>query len=549
MQIKQELQNTIKQVVKELYSLNVEPVIERPAVEEHGDYSTNIAMVLAGQLKRKPLEIAGELKGKLRITNYELQIEVANPGFLNFTFEDSILLNSLKEIISTGEKYGNSGLGKGRKVNVEFVSANPTGPLHIGNFRGGPLGDVIAAVLEKVGYEITREYYHNDLGEQVRKLGESILYWQKKAAGEEYAFPEGGYEGEYIKSLSATLSSKVKIQNSKKIQKPKANGEKPEELGKQAVEVYFHQALEISKQVGINFDVVSKESEIKEKGKTQEALEILKKKGYLKEKEGAVWFAKEDEHLGDRECVVIKSNGEPTYFGNDLGYHLDKYERGFDKVIDIWGANHSGHVARMKSAMDALGFGADWLELPLYQWVSVLRSGKPVAMSKRKGNFVTAKEVLDEVGKDALRWFFLSRDANTHIQFDLDLAKEQSKKNPVYYVQYAYARIFSLMKKSGINNYELRITSKTCQITSEERSLIRELLYFPQLIEELAETLAVHKLTLYATKLADKFHKFYENCQVIGSKQESQRLAILKSTQTVLLNTFSLLGVSAPEKM
>lgn len=240
MQIKQELQNTIKQVVKELYSLNVEPVIERPAVEEHGDYSTNIAMVLAGQLKRKPLEIAGELKGKLRITNYELQIEVANPGFLNFTFEDSILLNSLKEIISTGEKYGNSGLGKGRKVNVEFVSANPTGPLHIGNFRGGPLGDVIAAVLEKVGYEITREYYHNDLGEQVRKLGESILYWQKKAAGEEYAFPEGGYEGEYIKSLSATLSSKVKIQNSKKIQKPKANGEKPEELGKQAVEVYFH---------------------------------------------------------------------------------------------------------------------------------------------------------------------------------------------------------------------------------------------------------------------------------------------------------------------
>ena len=576
----QEITTKIKQAIKEVYGFEPENIlIERPAQEEHGDYATNVVLTIAPRVKKPPIEIAEEIAEKLKIENGELKINTAKPGFINFTQTDKALISSLNEVLKQGDSYGSLDIGQNEKINVEFVSANPTGPLHIGNFRGGPLGDVIANVLIKAGYSVTKEYYHNDLGEQVRKLGESILYWQKKQAGEEYEFPEGGYEGDYVKDLS----SKLKAQNlelnlkAEKLsypssEEPKAtsrearsekssrlgstlartiNEDTVTQLGKQAVGLYFKKALEISEKAGIKFDTVSKESEIEASGKTAAALEILNKKGYLKEKDGATWFAKEDEFLGDRECVVKKSNGNYTYFGNDLGYHLDKHQRGYIKVIDIWGANHHGHVVRMKSGMDALGFGAQWLEIPLYQWVTIIRGGKTVSMSKRSGNFITAEEVLEEVGKDALRWFFLSRDANTHIQFDLDLAKEQSKKNPVYYVQYAHARICSLLKKAGANPVETghAPSLQNAEFTPEERSLIRELIYFPELIEEISYTLGVHKLTLYATAIADKFHKFYETCKIINDPKQEQRLAIVKTTQIVLSCTLNLLGMTSPEKM
>jgi len=526
----EDIATIIKKIVKKLYQVELgEVLVERPALEEHGDYSTNVALVLAKKLKKLPLAIAEEVRKELLASGRELEVSIAGPGFINFALSNSALVKGLEEILDKGNKYSSLKVGKGKKVNVEFVSANPTGPLHIGNFRGGPLGDTVAAVLQKAGFNVTREYYHNDLGEQVKKLGESILYWKKKADGEECEFPEGGYEGEYVKELAKKLKDKT-----------------AKSLGEQAVELFFQKALEISKKAGIRFDVVSKESAIKESGRTEEALKILKKKGFLKEKDNATWFVKKDEFLGDRECVVKKSDHSTTYFSNDLGYHLDKHKRGFEKAIDVWGANHHGHVARMKSGVEALGFGADWLRVPLYQWVTVIRDGKPVSMSKRKGDFVTAEEVLEEVGKDALRWFFLSRAASTCIQFDLDLAKEQSRKNPVYYVQYAHARICAIMRKAGqVPDVKLKIQT----LEKEERLLIRELLYLPELVSEIAQSLQVHQLTLYAATVADRFHQFYENCPVLGTPRQDQRIAILKATQIVLANTLALLGISAPDKM
>jgi arginyl-tRNA synthetase len=486
------------------------------------------------------------------------KVDVAAPGFINFKLSEGMLEERLGDILKAGVEYGDLEIGKGRKVNVEFVSANPTGPLHIGNFRGGPLGDVIASVLSKAGFDVTREYYHNDVGGQVRCLGASLEYWVRKAAGEEVECPEGGYEGEYVRRLSEKLkASEAESRACREIESEKLNAEK---LGELAVEHYLKEALEICKKAGIKYDVVSRESEIAKSGKTEEALGILQERGFLEEKEGATWFAKDDANLEDRECVVItggaryisfaviKSDGEYTYFSNDIGYHLDKHRRGFEKAIDIWGSNHHGHVKRMKSAMEALSFGADWLEVSLYQWVSILRSGKQVSMSKRKGDFVTAREVLDEVGSDALRWFFVSYDNNTHIKFDLDLAKEQSRKNPVYYAQYAHARIASVLGKAGGEKVKSE-KWKVNNFSPEERSLIRELMYFPELVEELSQSLAVHKLTLYATALADKFHKFYETCRVLGDPKEAERLAVLRATQVVLSNTLSLLGISSPEKM
>jgi arginyl-tRNA synthetase len=557
----EELATEIKKAVQELYSVTLKEVkVERPALPEHGDYSTNVALLLAPQLKKSSMEVAESLAKRLAASSQQLEASFAKPGFINFTLTDPALGEGLQEILKKGKEFGKLNLGKGKKVNVEFVSANPTGPLHIGNFRGGPLGDTIAGVLEKAGFLVTREYYHNDLGEQVGKLGRSLLYWVEKLKGNETEFPEDGYQGEYVKELAKKLSysssepaggggvEKQEEFSTSRVRSARTVGEDAaSRLGTQAVQHYFEEALQLCEKTGIKFEVVSCESEIEKSGKTEEAIKILDKKGFLKEKEGATWFAKEDEFLGDRECVVKKSNGSYTYFANDLGYHVGKHERGFEWAIDVWGANHHGHVSRMKSGIEALGFGAHWLTVPLYQWVTVLRSGKPVSMSKRAGNFITAQEVLEEVGKDALRWFFLSRDLKTHVQFDLDLAREQSKKNPVYYAQYAHARICSVLQEANQSHSApmIRITGAT----REERALIRELLCFPELVAELAQSLEVHKLTLYATSLADNFHKFYETCRVLGDAKEEQRLAILKATQIVLASTLSLLGISTPQKM
>ncbi len=517
-------------------------IISYPPNDRFGDYATNIPLILTKEQSKNPMEIAEELKSKFVGNEVIDEVTVAKPGFLNFKLSAKYLSDEVAKILKEGQKYGTLTQTHPQKIQVEFVSANPTGPLHIGNFRGGPLGDTLARVLTKAGHKVEREYYHNDVGNQVKLLGESILC---RVEGRE--IPENGYQGAYVKELAnipvgATRGS------------PELT---PEALGKYAVDYFRDEALKLCEQVGIKFDKIVSESEVRDSGWTTKALDILKEKGFLKENDGATWFAPSDDFLKDRESVVIKSDGEFDYFSNDIGYHLNKFDRGFDKVIDIWGANHHGHIARMKAAIQALGSDPNKLIVILYQWITMLRNGEKLSMSKRAGTFVTAKEVIDDVGSDAVRFMFLTRDANTPLEFDLDLVKKQARENPVYYVQYAHARMSSILSKVPASVGAERALPVNSQLTAiEEVRLTKHLIKFPDLVSDLSQNYAVHQLTNYALELADKFHKFYENCPVLAARDSTvdeetskSRVALVTAAKTILAETLNLLGVSAPEKM
>lgn len=543
--------------------------LEHPAITAFGDYSTNISLTdfpllfdsvschSKMAIDKNPLALAEGLKGAIsddrkggRRFQYLREIKVEKPGFINFYLDDLWLANWLAVINQSGEVFGSpaADVAKQRskkKVQVECVSANPTGPLHVGNIRGGPLGDTIANVLKKNGYLVWREYYHNDVGGQVKKLGESILHWYKKEYGVTPELPEDGYQGDYVRDLAKEVA--------KNFGRQYLEGEPDKAadvLGAIAVEKYLQTALSLCRELGIIFDLVVKESALVTQGKTGKALDTLRQKGTLKEDGGAWWFAPSDDFLADRECVVIRSDGNYTYFANDIGYHLDKFGRGFETVIDVWGANHHGHVPRMKAAMRALGLDPDKLKVILYQWVRVRRGGELVSMSKRKGTFVLAEDVLREVGKDAFRFFFLLKDSSTPLDFDLELMTRQSNDNPVYYVQYAHARMSNILKNYAGDLASIRQMPSFRRLTeSAELNLIRHLLKFPELVEDVGQSLAVHQLTTYAIELADLFHHFYEECRVLGSDLEKERLGLVLASKIVLKNDLDLLGVSAPERM
>jgi arginyl-tRNA synthetase len=518
--------------------------LEKTQNETFGDYSSNIALVLAKREKINSRKVADSvLEHLIKDKNPNLDISIAGGGFINFKIVCSSLFNNAVDIANCDGSYGESKVGEGKKINIEFVSANPTGPLHIGNARGGPLGDVLANVYKKCGYLVTREYYHNNVGGQMKKLGETVVYYVNKSKGVATEFPEGGYEGGYIEDVYKEYTDLVE------------QGRSPELIGTNVAERFKDTIIDDCHNMGIEFDKVSKEDEIVAKGYTKKAFDMLKKGGFCKQRDGAWWFAPKDEFLGDRECVLEKSDGQFTYFANDIAYHLGKItldkdkEDDFVRAIDIWGANHFGHIPRMQAALNALGL-AGFLDVILYQWVSLIRNGKEVSMSKRKGNFITAKEVLDEVGKDAFRWFFLEKDANSPIKFDLSLAKEKSNKNPVFYVQYACARINSVLTKMENKNLDVNFQHHDYfQLNLSERSLLRELIYFPDIVEDVCKTCKVQELTNYALRVADKFHKFYEDSPVIGSDREKERVVILKATKIVLESTLALLGISAPKRM
>ena len=500
----------------------------------------NLAMVLAKALHKNPLEVAKEIVEKIGDSALDFdKIEAVAPGFINFYFSQKYLQDQVQSIIEEGDSYGSLNLGKGKKVSVEFVSANPTGPLHIGNARGGPLGDSLANVFAKAGYQVVREYWHNDVGGQVDRLGETIyfiLHPDQKPA--EY---EMQYLGEYVKELAQLVKEQLEEN-----QDDLSQAEFIEKAGKIAVELMLVEILKDCEDMGIKYDIISKESDFRKK--MPAVLEKIKQ--FLKTKDGAEWFAPADEFLKDRETVVKKSDGQFTYFATDIALHEEKFERvGKDGlVIDIWGANHSGHVPRMKAVVNALGFNPDNLQVVLYQWVRLKRGEEVVKMSKRAGNFVTAREVLDEVGKDAFRFFLLTPRSQTHMDFDLELAKKKASDNPVFYVQYAYSRICSIFKKAPVADSKADISLLK---TSEEIELIRHLLKLPHLIEESVKNLEVNPLTTYALEIANLFHKFYETQMVISEdkKLTAARLSLLKATQITLKNTLGLLGVNAPEHM
>lgn len=550
--LKQQIEEDLQKAVKDLGYPTTDIVLSIPKNPNFGDYSTNVALQLAklesAKLKQSPVEIANEIVKKLMSfdfaqDNFE-EVKIAGGGFINFFVKSEYLVQSLKEVLQKGDSFGKSKMGKGKKIRIEFISANPTGPLHIGNARSGPLGDVLANVFISQGFEVLREFLDNNVGEQVKALGATI---KAKIAGNLSEVNQ--YQGEYVQELVDNLVENLE-------------GKSDEQIGEMAVNLLHQEILADAHSMGIKFDLIVHESDLRKQA--PDILDKLQKAGVVKEKDGALWLAPNDEFLKDRETVIQKSDGGYTYFTADIVYHQQKFASGADLIIDIFGSNHHGHVPRLKAAVSALGFDPGKLKVILYQYVRVKRGDQVVKMSKRAGNFVTAREVLDEVGKDAFRFWLLKFAPQTHMDFDLELLKLQSNKNPVFYVQYAHARMSNILKKFqivsketafGRTNFKFQISinidySQLKHIN--EVNLIKHLLLFPDLISELANNLQVHQLTEYAVILADLFHKFYEKCPVLQAENENlkmARLALVQASKITLANILYLLGVSAPERM
>ena len=485
--------------------------VARPEGEGFGDYTTNIAL----RLKKPADEIVKKLKSDL----FE-KIEVAGPGFINFFLSRAYLQKQVGAILKEKDSFGKLRIGRGQKVNVEFISANPTGPLTLGNGRGGFCGDVLVNVLNAVDFAANREYYINDTGEQIKKLGHSVI-----------GDAEAVYQGQYIEEL-----------------RNKIKGSDPEKVGKAAAKIILEETIksQVSK-MKIKFDVWFSEKKLEKE--IDNVLDFLKKKKLSYEKEGALWF-KSTQFGDDKDRVLVKAGGEKTYLASDIAYLKNKFARGFQKLIFFWGADHYGYVARILAVAEALGYKKEQINIIVMQLVRLIREGKEVRMSKRTGTYVTLDELIDEVGLDVARFFFLTRSADTHLNFDLALAKEQSEKNPVYYIQYAYARICSILRKSEARSTKSETNSKLLNHQSELK-LIRQLTRFPEVIEDTAKDYQIQRLPQYAVDLATTFHQFYRDCHVISEDKNltQARLSLVSATKIVLKNVLSLMGISAPEKM
>lgn len=526
-----------------------EIVIEVPAHAEHGDFATNVAMQLAKPEKKAPRQIAEILVKNLESSSDLFEkVEIAGPGFINFFIKKNLWRETLKCIVASGDDYGKGTAGKGKKVQVEFVSANPTGPLHIGHGRGAATGDAVASILSAVGFEVNREYYINDAGNQMDTLGRSVYIRYCELLGKTLEFPGNCYQGAYIRDVARDLITKFGsryLETSEEESIPVFA-----KLGGDIILQGIKQDLEA---FGVVHNSWFSEQTLFDSGKVAEAITFMQQNGYIYENEGALWFRTTD-FGDDKDRVVVRGNGVTTYFASDIAYHKEKYERGFDWVIDVWGADHHGYVPRLKGIVQGLGRNADDLKIILVQLVSLLRDGVPVAMSTRSGEFVTLKEVVDEVGRDAARYFFLMRRSDSQLDFDLELAKRQSTENPVYYVQYAHARICSIFEtvtERGLVPKDFTKIPLGKLDSSEEMSLIKLLGQFPEVVEGSALNFEPHRITYFLQELAGLFHSFYNKHRVIGEDPElsAARLLLLKCTAQTLKNGLLLLGVSAPERM
>lgn len=499
--------------------------VDYPKDGQFGEYTSNIALALAKLAGKGPMEIAELLRGKLDGREFE-KVEVAKPGYLNFYLAQAALAKNLGEILEKGQAYGTSAMGQGMKVNNEFISANPTGPLHLGNGRGGFYADVVAKVLRKTGHEVTNEYYVNDAGEQVSKLGHSVLKDE-----------EAVYGGEYIEELHKQLGEK---------------GGSVEEIGQEAASLILTTIIQptVEEKMHIHFDTWTSEREVIESGLVERAIGILKGKGVTYEAEGALWFRTTD-FGDDKDRVLVKSDGTKTYFASDCGHILGYIENGVEMILETFGADHHGYTKRFEIVAKNLGFEGR-IHFTLMQLVKLMKDGEEVRMSKRAGNVVAIDELIEIVGHDVARFFFLLYAPETHMTFDLGLAQERSQKNPVFYVQYAHARLASILEKAEKENLDGKKADLSLLTHEKERELMRELFFFPEFLEELSRTFAVHALPQYAIRLADKLHSFYDACHVIVPEEKAlseARLALVEATKQVLHSTLDLMGVSAPEKM
>ncbi|MDP3787584.1 MAG: arginine--tRNA ligase [Candidatus Omnitrophota bacterium] len=524
--------------------------LENPKDPAHGDLSTNIAFRIAKSLKSAPNDIAKEIATAVRdnLNSSGLRDSIDNieevNGFINFHLSAKCLREILDEIYSGKEKFGSSQTGKGKDVQIEFVSANPTGTLSVAHARQAAFGDSLANILSANGYGVTREYYINDEGVQITILGQSIYARYRQELGDNYEFPENGYKGEYIKEMAEEF---------RKEHGDKYKAETPGDLKVFSTWGCDYLLNEIKKELldfGVKFDVWFSQKALGASGKIEEALEFLKKKGLLYEAEGALWF-KSTQFGDDKDRVLKKSDGAYTYVTPDIAYHKDKFERGFTKVIDVLGPDHHGYINRIKAAVQALGYPADAVAIIIIQLATLYKNGQPVKMSTRAGEYITLREVLDEVGRDAARFFFLMRKANAHLDFDLELAKKQAPENPVYYVQYAHARICSILAQAKAPAAKTSKTDMDLLKAPEELSLLKELRQFPLAVRLSAQELEPYRIILYLQSLAASFHKFYEANKVISddARLTGARLFLVDCVRQVLANGLSLLGVSCPVKM
>ena len=538
-----ELKQAIKEAVKKAFDIELEEnniVIETPKVKDHGDFSTNVAMQLTRQLRQNPRIIAEKIVANIESENVE-KMDIAGPGFINFILSKGRFTKVIEEVLSKRENFGQQP-SNGIKVNLEYVSANPTGSLHLGHARGAAWGDSCARIMKKAGYDVTREYYVNDAGNQIINLALSLNARYRQAHGIETEIGQDGYLGEDVKQKAEQLAKDY----------PEKYLEPTEEnlkfFRKEGIKFELDKIKADLDNYRVHFDVWSSEQTIRDSGDVDRALKVLDEKGYTYESEGALWF-KTTELGDDKDRVLRKTDGSYTYLVPDIAYHNDKYKRGYDLLVDFLGADHHGYIPRLKASMQALGNDPDKLNVDIIQMVRLVSDGKEVKMSKRLGNATTINELCDSVGVDAARYFFVQRALDSHLDFDIELAKRQSNDNPVYYAQYAHARMCSIQKQAK----DIELADSFEDLTDEkEIELMKTLQEFNKVIIESAKTRQVHKVCHYIQTLASKFHSFYNACKVIdrdNMKLSSQRLALVKATQIVLANALETVGVEAVESM
>ena len=582
--MKDQLQDLIKKCIQDLISKGI--LIEMPPNvrldhtkdNSHGDYATNIALMLSKQAKMNPVDLAKIIVDQLEESSFIKKIEIAGPGFINFFISDESSSSVVSEIIDQGALYGSSEIGQGKKVLLEYVSANPTGPLHVGHGRGAAYGATISNLLRAVGFKVDNEYYVNDAGRQMDILAVSIYLRYLSLCGENLRFPDNGYQGQYIKDIAQVIYDSSGEEFYKKLDLIFANVSKDGSEGGDK-ESHIDGLIENSKSIlgdsfraifqvgiesilggiksdlsefGVVFEKWFSEQSLIDTGLSESCISKLKESQKVYEKDGALWF-KTTNYGDEKDRVVVRDNGNHTYFASDIAYHFDKFERGYDKIINVWGADHHGYISRVKASIDALGHSPDKLEILLVQFANLYRGGSKVQMSTRSGSFVTLEDLRKEVGNDAARFFYILRKSEQHMDFDLDLAKSKTNENPVYYIQYAHARICSVFRQANEKEMEVDHGQANLSLLTEgiEKNIIKELSRYKSVLESSAMQYEPHQLAYYLRDLSTHFHSYYNACKfIVEDKHLTQaRLSLIHATRQILINGLSILGVSAPESM
>ena len=543
------LRAELARVASRLGADGVEFVLERPRDAGHGDLATNLAMVLAKRERANPRKTAERVIEALQLSpDLVARTEIAGPGFINFWLAQDQLASAHHAILAQGPNYGSSTVGAGLKVNVEFVSANPTGPLHVGHGRGAALGDAIAALLERTGHTVTREFYINDAGVQIDRVAESLWARVREAAGYAAQIPEGGYHGEYLRENAREVLEREG--------RAFADLPAPEGIRRCRALALVMQREEQDRDLaefGVRFDAMSSEQAIYDSGRVDRALALLHDRGLTFEADGALWL-RTTSFGDDKDRVLRKTDGTYTYLVPDIAYHIDKHDRGFDRAIDVWGADHHGYIPRMRAVLAALGYAPEFFDVALVQLVKVVRGGEEVKMSKRSGEFVTLRDLYDEVGVDAARYFFLMRKGASPLDFDVDLAKRQTDENPVFYVQMAHARLSGIFRTAEREPGGVTGTLELAALpASQDTELLKKLTTFPEVVDKAAREREPHRVTVYLHELATTVHAWYHHTRAVGAPEgpatEQARLLLARAARIVLANALGLLGITAPDRM